>query len=97
MPNGKKVAERLKAGEGGGMPWLAIFDSEGQRLITSIAPATKGNRGGNIGAPVQPHEIDWFMTMIDRGKKALTADDMAAIRKEHALFVQPILEARRRR
>ncbi len=97
MPNGKKVAERLKAGQGGGMPWIAIFASDGERLITSIAPSSKGKKGGNIGAPVQPHEIDWFMTMIDRGKKSLKAADMATIRSEHAAFAKPILEARLRR
>jgi hypothetical protein len=43
--HGNEVAERLERGEGQGVPFHAIFDSNGKILITSAGPL------GNIGHP----------------------------------------------
>ena len=43
--HGAEVAERLTGHEGQGVPFQAIFDSNGKMLITSESPL------GNIGCP----------------------------------------------
>ena len=40
------------------MPWMVILDGDGKEMITSVGPE------GNVGCPVQPAEIDHFVTMI---------------------------------
>lgn len=41
------------------MPWMVVLDSDGKELITSVGPK------GNVGCPVQPDEIDYFVKMIE--------------------------------
>ena len=41
------------------MPWMVILDGDGKELITSVGPE------GNVGCPVQPAEVDYFVTMIE--------------------------------
>ncbi len=50
--------DQMKKERSGGMPWIVILDGDGKELITSVGPE------GNIGCPVQPAEVDYFVTMI---------------------------------
>ena len=38
---------------------MVILDGDGKELITSVGPE------GNVGCPVQPAEVDYFVTMIE--------------------------------
>jgi hypothetical protein len=60
MKRGKEVAGRLRDSQGGGIPWMAILDGEGKKLVTSDGPQ------GNIGYPGTPAEIAWFLEMLKK-------------------------------
>ena len=80
MANGKAVAEKLQQGERAGMPWLAIFDATGKRLVTSVGPK------GNCGCPMTVEEADWFFEMLQRTRNRLGDEDLAGMRKLHDAF-----------
>lgn len=63
--NGAEVAERLRQGKGGGLPWTVITDSGGAPLITSDGP------DGNIGCPVSASETAYFVQMIRKTAREL--------------------------
>ncbi len=73
MTSGKDLATELRAGKGGGIPWLVILDAEGKGLVNSDGPK------GNIGCPAQPHEIDWFVHMLKTTRQHTDDADLAAI------------------
>ena len=50
--------DQMKRERSGGMPWMVILNGDGKEMITSVGPE------GNVGCPVQPAEIDHFVTMI---------------------------------
>jgi hypothetical protein len=56
-----------------GLPWFAFLDAEGKCLIHSTGPK------GNIGHPAEPHEVDYFKTMLQTVKKHLTDDDINSL------------------
>ena len=60
MKRGKEVADRLRDSQAGGIPWIAILDGEGKKLVTSDGPQ------GNIGYPAKPEEIAWFLEMLKK-------------------------------
>lgn len=82
--NGKAVAERLRGDRTGGIPWMVITDEAGTELISSDGPR------GNCGCPVAPHEIEWFMTMIQRTVRTLNAEQVATIEAELKAFAKSI-------
>ena len=59
LPGAVALRERLSSGHGGGVPWYAVLDAEGQVLATSNKDEE------NTGYPVDPHEIAHFMNVID--------------------------------
>jgi hypothetical protein len=69
----KDVIAKVRSGEGGGIPWMAILDGDGKQLVTSDGPK------GNIGCPFEPHEIAWFRTMLEKTRGKLTDEDLQAI------------------
>ena len=80
--NGAAVAARLRGGQSGGIPWMVITDSSGTELVTSDGPK------GNIGCPVQPHEVAWFVKMLETTQQRLGTEGLAAIESalnDHAL------------
>ncbi len=91
MPHGSEVAEKIKQGEKGGMPWSAILDADGERLITSIGPK------GNMGCPVQPEERVWFGEMLRQTKKHMTDAEHATVMAELDEFAGAILDARKKK
>ncbi len=60
MKKGKDLAGRLRDSQAGGIPWMAILDGEGKKLVTSDGPA------GNIGYPAKPEEIAYFLEMLKK-------------------------------
>lgn len=73
MAGGEEVLNALKKDRPGGLPWMVILDGEGQELITSVGPE------GNIGCPARPHEIDYFVEMIEQTSET-SAEGLAEIR-----------------
>lgn len=86
MPTDKKHAdtpggvafENSVGGKGAGWPFLVILNAEGKPIVDSMRPDAKARDGRtNIGYPVLPVEIDWFMRMMRRGAPGLNADELA--------------------
>lgn len=87
---GAEVIAKLRAGhDGGGIPWMVVLDAEGKEIVTSDGPK------GNVGCPVQPDEIAWFRTMLERSKKRLTATELDAIQRANEAFAKRVLEKRK--
>ena len=72
--NGAAVAKRLRKGAKGGIPWMLITDAEGKELVTSDGPK------GNVGCPVSGDEIDWFIKMLQTGRRSLTEAELTKLR-----------------
>ena len=79
-PGGEELLKRL--GGDSGVPFLVFLDPQGQMIVNSIAPAKDGKKGGNIGHPVAPWEIDYFMTMLARAAPRMTAEERGTIEKK---------------
>lgn len=73
MVGGKELASQLREGQGGGIPWVALYNGKGEKMATSSGPK------GNVGCPVDPHEIRQFMNMLRIGAVNLTVKELAAL------------------
>ena len=79
-PGGSELLAKL-AGKEEGVPFFAFLDGGGQLVATSIEPAGNGQKGGNIGHPFEPHEVDWFMTMLSKARPGMSEGDRATLEK----------------
>jgi len=91
MTNGKQVAERIRGSNQGGIPWIAILDSHGEKLATSDGPQ------GNIGFPVEPPEIAHFLGMLKKTAKRISAEQLEQIEKSLGESAAEIKQQRSRR
>lgn len=66
-----------KAGGPGGLPYSAFLDPKGNVIVNSQRVAEKG--GGNIGHPITPEEVDWFITMMKKAAPAMASEDLKVI------------------
>jgi hypothetical protein len=73
-PGGEQVMAKV-GGEKAGLPFLAFLSEKGELLANSIRPGDDKAKAGNIGHPMQPYEVDWFLTMLKKGAPAITADE----------------------
>lgn len=72
--NWEPIAERLRDGRDGGIPWYVILDGEGKTLITSNV-----DNGANMGFPTEPKEIEHFKNMLKQTRVRLTDDEIEGI------------------
>ena len=80
----------MRGGKGGGIPWMVILDGDGGQLVTSDGPK------GNIGCPIQPHERAFFYGMLEKTRKHMSDEDVAAVKAGLEAFAKAILDKRRR-
>jgi hypothetical protein len=73
MPGAKELAKRYQE-KPEGLPWFAFLDADAQALVTATGPD-----GKNVGFPAQPSEIAHFKTMLQKAKRHLTDDEIAAL------------------
>ena len=73
MPHGREVIDRVRGDDEGGVPWMAILDSQGKRLADSTGPE------GNIGYPDSDAAKAHFREMIETTRVHLDEDEVAAI------------------
>jgi hypothetical protein len=67
-----------------GFPFIVMTDGNGAPIVNSYR---NGITGDNIGYPVLPKEIDWYMEMLKRAAPSLSPEDLAATRswlRKHA-------------
>jgi hypothetical protein len=70
-----------RVGGDGGLPYFAFLSPGGEVLVNSTEPGKDGKKGGNIGHPNQPHEVDWFLVMLRKGAPTMTAEEIAPIER----------------
>ena len=78
---GAKEIERRFIDKDQGLPWFAFLDGDGKCLIHSTR-----EKGGNIGHPAKPDEVEYFKTMLQTVKKQLTDDDINFLIKSIEAF-----------
>jgi thiol-disulfide isomerase/thioredoxin len=79
MKNAKEVAARFRS-QASGIPWFAMLDARGEKLITSDAAQ------GNIGYPTADAEVAHFRSMLARAGSGMTPgeiDGLVAALQEH--------------
>jgi len=62
-----------------GVPLIVMLDENGKYLVSSLRPTDKSKSGENIGYPVEPEEIDWFMQMLAKSAPTMSADERKTI------------------
>lgn len=72
-PGGDELLMKLaaKAPHTSGVPFLIFLDPSGNPIVNSDRPLPGEAVGDNIGYPVSPEEIGWFMEMLKRGAPAM--------------------------
>ena len=73
MLNGQAVSDRLNNERMSGRPWMVVLDANGDELMSSIGP------NGNIGCPISPDEVDYFLTMIEKTSKTNSEEQLSQI------------------
>jgi len=91
MPDGKKVALKLRKTERGGIPWSVILDSDGKALTNADGPK------GNIGCPVEQHEQAWFNQMLRKTKIHCSDDDLSVMESELKVYAKKLKDDMDRR
>jgi thiol-disulfide isomerase/thioredoxin len=62
-----------KLGGPAGLPYSSFLDADGRMIVNSKKD------GENIGYPVQPQEIDWFVQMMKKAAPNISSDDLKTI------------------
>lgn len=73
-PGGEDVLAQA-GGKDIGLPFFAFLNAKGETIVNSIRPGEGKAGERNIGHPVQPEEVDWFMEMVKKAAPAMTADE----------------------
>lgn len=90
MTHGKELADELRKGVGGGIPWTVVLDADGKELAQSGGP------GENFGCPVTDKERERFLAMLRATRNKVSDAELATIEEELIEYVQPILDAQRK-
>jgi thioredoxin-related protein len=61
-----------------GVPFIILIDPNGKPIVNSDRPVP-GTSAENIGYPVLPEEIAWFMEMLKRGAPSMSAAEAQKI------------------
>jgi thioredoxin-related protein len=77
-PGGEKLLADL-GGKDSGVPFIVFLDTQGRPIVNSLRPVQGKAKGENVGYPVLPEEIDWFMTMLQKAVPAMSQPDARAI------------------
>ncbi len=83
--NGAELADELRKGAKGGIPWIVITDAAGNGLITGDAPES-----GNIGCPVTEPERAWFIEMLRQTRKRMTDEQLATVEAGLAAYAKEL-------
>jgi len=76
-PGGENVLNRL-GGEGAGLPYFAFLDAKGELIVTSKRPIP-GKGSENMGYPLDPDDVTWFMSMLKKSAPKLTPAEAGTI------------------
>lgn len=73
-PEGDEVMAHA-GGKDAGLPFFAFLDEKGETIANSIRPGEGNDAERNIGHPVKPQEVDWFLIMVKKAAPAMSADE----------------------
>ena len=90
MQGGQALSNALRGSRRGGSPWHVILDADGKELINSTGPK------GNVGCPAAPHEIDYFMVMLDKTRAHMSDDDRKVIERDLRIYGKQLTTRRNR-
>ncbi len=69
----REIMKELRDGAEGGIPWFAILDASGKKLVTS----NHAESGSNIGFPSSETGQSHFAAMLNQTRQRLSEDDVA--------------------
>jgi hypothetical protein len=69
-PGGEDVMARL-GGKEAGLPFFAFLDTRGDAIATSMHTVAGKPKPENIGHPMEPGEVDWFLVMVKKAAPAI--------------------------
>ncbi len=75
-PGGEAVLGKL-GGRNSGLPFFAFADAKGDLIVNS----KRTGDGGNIGHPIEPSEIAWFMVMLEKSAPTMAETERQTIEK----------------
>ncbi len=76
-PGGEQLMAKV-GGEKAGLPFIVFLDAKGQLIANSLRPV-EGKAPSNIGHPVEPEEVDWFMAMVKKAAPAMSGGDARTV------------------
>lgn len=71
--------ENSIGGKNAGWPFLVILNADGKPIVNSDRPDPKSPTGDNIGYPVLPQEVNWFIVMLRRGAPSISPRDLDSV------------------
>jgi len=77
-PGGDAAMERA-GGKYISLPFFAFLDDKGETIVNSIRPGEGLPAARNIGHPVEPYEVDWFMAMLKKAAPGMSADEATVL------------------
>jgi thiol:disulfide interchange protein len=75
MPGGPELAELYGRTDEDGLPFWVVLDATGKKLADSRSEK------GNVGFPVEPHEIEHFLNALKQYGAKLTPPQLATVEK----------------
>jgi hypothetical protein len=77
-PGGWALAGQLGAKDPS-LPFFVFLDEHGKLIANSYRPVPGKPDGANIGHPMEPEEIDYFMVMLRKAVPAISPADTQLI------------------
>jgi len=77
-PGAAELAADL-GGKSSGVPFIVFLNERGQPIVSSNRPGEDAPGGGNVGYPVTPQEIEWFMSMLKKSVPSFTETEARVI------------------
>ena len=68
----REIMQEMRDGAEGGIPWFAILDADGEKLVTSNLP----DSGRNIGFPSQASGQKHFANMLKSTSQRMSAQEI---------------------
>ncbi len=62
-----------------GLPFFAFLDETGKTIANSTRPGGGSAAIRNIGHPVQPQEVDWFLAMVKKAAPTISPDEILVL------------------
>jgi hypothetical protein len=79
-PGGQEVMNRV-GGDKAGLPFFAFLDEKGALIVNSLRPGGAKGEGENIGHPIKPEEVDWFMIMVKKTAPGISQEEAGVLER----------------